>query len=139
MALLIEEPHVFGDGYAEVVTEGSLAHDADSRSKGFLQLVAEPAHLEKAHDLPSFDIEVLITVRVVVTAGYGAEQVHSEYSILDGDGSDHLTELLERAPLNLVHGYRMTFALHEQESGPDHLRRSDNHGSGFETIIADST
>ena len=103
MSRLIEEPHVLGNGSAEVFAEGLLAHDVNPCPKGLLQLAVEPAHLEQAHALRGLDTEIVVAVGAVVTAGPGAEEVHPENPVLGGDGSDYLTELLERVLPHFVH------------------------------------
>ena len=119
MSRLIEEPHVLGNGSAEVITEGPLAHDVDPRSEGLLQLAVEPTHLEQAHALRGLDTEIVVAVGAVVTAGPGAEEVHPENPVLSGDGSDYLTELLERVLLDFAHGYGIAFELYKQRSESD--------------------
>lgn len=96
----------------------SFAHDVDPCSEGFLQLAIESAHLEQSHALRGLDAEIIVTVGAVVTTGPGAEEVHSEYPVLGGDGPDYMGELLERVLLYLVHGYGMVFTLYRQGSGP---------------------
>ena len=64
----------------------SFAHDVDPCSEGFLQLAIESAHHEQSHALRGLDAEIVVTVGAVVTTGPGAEEVHSKYPVLGGDG-----------------------------------------------------
>lgn len=69
------------------------------------------AHIEKAQALRDLDAEVIIAIGAVVNAGPRAEEVHSEYPIHDGDGSEYLAKLFEGVLLRLAHDYGAGFAL----------------------------
>ena len=113
---LIEQPPVSEDLLAEVILKGLLTDEIYLRFESIPQIGEESSELEEIAVVRCHDAEVVIAVRIAVAPRSGTEEVHLENPVLGGDGSDYVTELLERVLLHLIHRCRTAFALYKPGS-----------------------